>query len=170
VKKLYIDIDGVLLKSGRNKLAPGALELIDVATKNFDCYWLSSYCKGDATHFVRKAKGKGQRAKENAETGSVISERPEAGVLRFLSDYVNESTLEKMKKIKATNWLSWKTEGIDLESDFVWLEDHPMRAEMQVLKEHGKLDRLIVVDLDRKDELIRIVEDLSHLSFEARRA
>lgn len=129
MKKLYIDIDGVLLRSGHRKLAPGAEDLIDVTTKNFDCYWLSSYCKGDA-----------------------------APVLRLLSRYVDEETIEKLKSVKATNWLSWKTEGIDLESDFIWLEDHPMRAEMQVLKAHDKLDRLIVVDLNRKDELKGIIQ------------
>ncbi len=131
MKKIYIDIDGVLLTSRGTRLAPGAVDLIDVATKNFDCYWLSSHCKGDAEP-----------------------------VLRLLSQYFDEASMEKLKSIKATNWLSWKTEAIDLESDFYWLDDYPMRAEMQVLKECGKLDRLIVVDLNREDELKRIIQFL----------
>ena len=37
-----------------------------------------------------------------------------------------------------------------------------MRAEMQVLKECGKLNRLIVVDLQREGELKNIIHFLKH--------
>jgi hypothetical protein len=132
VKKLYIDVDGVILTSRHTQPAPGIEEFIDFATKHFDCYWLTSHCKeGDASI-----------------------------VLRLLSQYFDDATMEKLKTIKATDWQSWKTEAIDLDSDFYWLDDHPMRAEMQVLKEHGKLDRLVVVDLQREDELKRIIQFL----------
>lgn len=133
MQKLYIDIDGVLLTSRHTKAAPGAAELIDFATKHFDCYWLTSYCKDGDAHFA----------------------------LRLLARYFDEATMEKLQCIKATDWQSRKTEGIDLDSDFYWLDDHPMRAEMEELKKCGKLNSLIVVDLNREDELKRIVKDLT---------
>ena len=37
-----------------------------------------------------------------------------------------------------------------------------MKAEMQVLEERGKLDRLIVVDLQREGELKNIIHFLKH--------
>ena len=129
MKKIYIDIDGVLLTSRGTRLAPGSVEFIDHATKHFDCYWLSSHCKGDAEP-----------------------------VLRLLSQYFDEASMEKRKGVKAADWRTLKTDAIDLESDFYWLDDYPMRAEMQVPKEHDRLDRLIVVDLQRENELKRIIE------------
>ena len=134
MKKLYIDIDGVLLTSRHTQAATGAKEFIEFATQHFDCHWLTSHCKdGDASF-----------------------------VLRLLSHYFDDATMEKLKDIKATEWQGWKTEAIDLDSDFVWLDDHPMRAEMQVLKEHHKLDRLIVVDFQREGELKSIIHFLKH--------
>lgn len=131
--KFYIDIDGVLLTFHHTLPAPGAVELIDFATKHFDCFWLTSHCKESDTRFV----------------------------LRLLSQYFDEATMEKLAKVKATDWRTWKTEAIDLDLDFYWLDDNPMRAEMEVLNEYGKLDRLIVVDLNRPGELKQIVEYLT---------
>jgi len=134
VKNLYLDIDGVLLTSRHTQPAPGAVELIDFAINNFDCFWLTSHCRdGDASF-----------------------------VLRLLLQYFDDATMEKLKSVKATDWQSWKTEAIDLDSDFYWLDDHPMWAEMQVLKECGKLNRLIVVDLQREGELKNIIHFLKH--------
>jgi len=129
MKKLYIDIDGVLITRYDHQTPEGLWEFIDFATQHFDCYWLSSYCKGDA--------------------------KP---VLRLLLKYVDTKTLEKLKDVKATTWRKCKSEAIDLASDFYWLDDAPRHADRQVLMEHGKLDRLIVVDLNRPRELFRIIE------------
>ncbi len=129
MKKIYIDIDGVLLTSRHTQPAPGAVQLIEHVTKHFDCYWLTSYCKGD--------------------------NRP---VLDLLSAYFDKETMNKFESVKATNWRTLKTDAIDLHSDFYWLDDHPMSAEIQLLREHGRLDSLIVVDLKREDELKRIIE------------
>jgi hypothetical protein len=46
--KLYIDIDGVLLNYDTDTRADHSVELIDYITKEFDCYWLTTHCKGDA--------------------------------------------------------------------------------------------------------------------------
>ena len=47
--KLYLDIDGVLLHTKKPCAAEYAAEFIDYVTANFDCYWLTTHCKGDAT-------------------------------------------------------------------------------------------------------------------------
>lgn len=50
---LYLDIDGVLLgktdpASPRIVLANHAQRFLDFALANFDCFWLTTHCKGDA--------------------------------------------------------------------------------------------------------------------------
>lgn len=129
---LYIDIDGVLLTSHHTQPAPGAVELIDYVTQHFDCYWLTSYCRGDA--------------------------RP---VLKLLSKYFDKHTMSKFQSVHPTQWHNHKGEAIDVESDFYWLDDNPSRAAIQMLKDHECLDRLIVVDVNREDELKGIAEYLS---------
>lgn len=132
MKKLYIDIDGVLLTSRNTQPAQGADKLIDLAVNHFDCFWLTSYCKDGDAHFV----------------------------LRLLSRYFDDATMEKLEGVKATDWQSRKTEGIDLESDFFWLDDAPRQGDIRVLEECGKLSNLIVVDLNRPRELYHIIDFL----------
>lgn len=50
--KIYLDIDGVLLDYDNGGVADGAIELIEYVTKEFDCYWLTTHCKGDPTTAV----------------------------------------------------------------------------------------------------------------------
>lgn len=40
MRKLYLDIDGILLTKRNPRAADGAIELIDYVLSNFDCYWL----------------------------------------------------------------------------------------------------------------------------------
>ena len=44
--KLYIDIDGVLLKLRDPHPAGYAKEFISYIVEHFDCYWLATHCKG----------------------------------------------------------------------------------------------------------------------------
>ena len=94
MKRLYLDIDGVLLTTKQTRPASNVQEFINFVTSNFDCYWLTTHCKG------------------NNQT-----------VLKYLSEYFNKETLKKFETIKATNWTTLKTEAIDFNSDFFWLED-----------------------------------------------
>ena len=45
MKKLYIDIDGVLLTIKNTQQPQYAVEFIDYITSAFECYWLTSHCK-----------------------------------------------------------------------------------------------------------------------------
>ena len=130
--KLYLDIDGVLLTTKNTKAADGAIELVDFALSNFECYWLTTHCKdGNSSQ-----------------------------VLKLLAQYFSDDVVEKLKKVKPTKWDTLKTEGIDFESDFFWLDDYVFEAEKKVLKKNCRLDNLILVDLNNKDELVKKIKFL----------
>lgn len=127
-KKLYIDIDGVLLTIKNTQRPQYAVEFIDYITSTFDCYWLTSHCKeGNSTY-----------------------------LLQYISSYYNDDIIEKLKKIKPTSWLTVKTEAIDFDSDFYWLDDYVFEFEKKVLKEYHKFERWIKVNLSQENELKRI--------------
>ena len=117
--KLYIDIDGVLLKNREDKAVEGISSFIRFIVSNFDCYWLTTHCKGDA-----------QTAME------------------YLSEYLTCEDLKLLQKVKATDWNTLKTEAIDFTSDFYWIDDYAMNAEKEILQMKGKLDSLILVEND----------------------
>ncbi len=132
MKKLYLDVDGVLLTAKETRAADHALAFIDYIIENFDCYWLTTHCKGDT--------------------------KP---VLNRLSEYFDQTVIEKLRALKPTSWNTLKTEAIDFFSDFYWLDDNPMRAEQGIINAKSLNDRLIIVDLDRKDELKNIMKRLA---------
>ena len=116
--KLYIDIDGVLLTTKRTQRPKYAVEFIDYIVSNFDCYWLTSHCKeGNITYLIQ-----------------------------YLSDYYGSETIKKCKRISPTSWKTAKTEAIDFNSDFYWLDDYVFEFEKNVLKPFNnycdKLDKM----------------------------
>lgn len=127
--RLYIDIDGVLLTARDTRPADNAVAFIDFIIENFDCYWLTTHCKGDNRTAIRR-----------------------------LQPYMTKETLAKLSSIKATNWDTLKTEAVDFGSKFFWLEDSPLQYEIKVLKENNCFDRLVIVDLNAKNELLRVID------------
>lgn len=73
--RLYLDIDGVLLNYDSDTRTDYSIELIDYITNEFDCYWLTTHCKGDVNPAIE-----------------------------YLSDYFPEDTIKKLQKIKPTYW------------------------------------------------------------------
>ncbi|MEA2949350.1 MAG: hypothetical protein QOI40_4680 [Alphaproteobacteria bacterium] len=71
-----------------------------------------------------------------------------------------------LKSIKPTTWRHGsKISGIDLGSDFVWIDDQPLSVEIDALRERHLLSRLIVVDTNKDDDgLLRAVDMISLLS------
>ena len=128
MKKLYLDIDGVLLTAKQTAPASNVHQFINFVTSNFDCYWLTTHCKG------------------NNQTA-----------LKYLEQYFDKTTLAKLEIIKPTNWATLKTEAIDFTSDFFWLEDFPFQSEINILVNKNKKDKLITVDLNKSDELLRLI-------------
>ncbi|MCY7362249.1 MAG: hypothetical protein LH629_09320 [Ignavibacteria bacterium] len=111
--------------------ADNAVLFINFIAENFDCYWLTTDCKG------------------NEETA-----------LKYLSIFYNKDILDKLRKIKPANWETLKTEAINFTSDFYWLEDFPIQSEIKILTNHNALEKLIVVNLNNLNELTRVVEIL----------
>lgn len=133
-KKLYLDIDGVLLTNKHTKPADYSSLFIKYIVEKFDCYWLTTHCKGDP---------------ENA--------------IKYLARYYDEKTLKVLTEIKATNWITLKTEAIDFSHDFVWIEDYPFNSEKEVLMSYNRLDNLVLVDRNNREELIRVIDLLDKI-------
>jgi hypothetical protein len=133
--KLYLDIDGVLLTAKHTRAADGVGEFVDFVTTHFDCYWLTTHCKGDS--------------------------KP---ALKYLSQFMQPETIEQLQvAVKPTNWDALKTEALDFESDFYWLDDNPLHIECQILKDGGVSDKLILINLERPNELAIIGLELKRL-------
>lgn len=137
--KLYIDVDGVLLgKASINTadviLSNHAKEFLEFCLEHFECYWLSTHCKDN-----------------NSDK-----------VLKYLSSYVDAEILKLLLKIKPTKWDTLKTEAIDFESEFFWIDDAPLYNEKEVLMEHGVFDRWIEINTRKNpDDLIQAIDILN---------
>ena len=129
--KLYLDIDGVLLTTKHPQAAEDAAKFVAFITGHFDCYWLTTHCQG------------------NTDTA-----------LRYLSDYFDDATMRLLRTIKPTRWGALKTDAIDFDSKFVWLDDYAMQAEKEILKKYNTLDSLILVDLNGNNKLTAITKQL----------
>ena len=128
-KRIYLDIDGVLLDYRTGQPAEHAQTLIDFITSGrYDVYWLTTHCKGDSTQ-----------------------------TMEYLSRHFSGRTLKKLGKIKATEWDTLKTEAIDPGCDFIWIDDYPFQAEIAALDAIRRRDSLCRVDLCREDELLNVI-------------
>ena len=139
--KLYIDIDGVLLGKRTSNdheicLAEGAVEFLEFALAQFDCYWLTTH----ANHgYIGPA-------------------------LRALKPYADKPFMELAWKVKPVKWATLKTEAIDLECDFYWLDDQLLAVEREILEEHGRVDRWIRVDTRvNYSDLVRARQHLARI-------
>jgi hypothetical protein len=121
--KIYLDIDGVLLTSKNTKAVFNVELFIDFLVNSFDCFWLTTHCKGDL--------------------------KP---TIKYLEHFFDHTTIELLKQVKATNWNTLKTEAIDFNSDFYWLDDNPFQSEIKILEEFGLKNKLLIVDLNRNNE------------------
>jgi hypothetical protein len=54
-----------------------------------------------------------------------------------------------------------KTSGIDLASDFIWIDEDPLGVEIEALRGRGLLNRLIVIDTDYS--LVRVIDVIKSL-------
>ena len=126
--KLYLDIDGVLLTK-QGVPASHVVEFFEFATSNFECYWLTTHCDGDATTAFLYLVGK-----------------------------LPSEAVPFLEKVRPTKWKLRKPEGIDFSSDFFWLDDCAFDADKKMLEEHGASDRLIAIDLGKNpDQLLDLV-------------
>ncbi|MBG8553957.1 hypothetical protein [Hymenobacter guriensis] len=133
--KLYLDIDGVLLTTKHTQATPEVDAFVDFVTSHFECYWLTTHCKGNS-----------------------------APALRYLSGFLQSATVAKLRNaVQPTNWDTLKTEAIDMTSDFYWLDDQPFQAEIACLQARGVANRLIIVNLNHSNELSALQTTLQQL-------
>ena len=129
--KLYLDIDGVLLTTKNTRAKDFSKPFIKFIIEKFDCYWLTTHCKGDAS-----------------------------AAIKYLSNYFPFFYLNMLRKIKPTNWGVLKTEAIDFESNYVWIDDMPMKAEQKVLQQKNT-GHLFVVN--KNGNLILVKQKLKQI-------
>lgn len=120
---LYLDVDGVILgklcpDSSEIIVAAGATSFLKVCSKYFNCYWLSTHCKD----------------------GDISS------LIKVLRPYGDKELIEIASKITPVKWNTMKTEAIDLDSDFFWIEDQPLACEIAELEKHNASENLVFVD------------------------
>jgi len=114
---IYIDIDKVILTQDL-KPTEHLKKFLELTLKNHNVFWLTTHCKGDASPTTD-----------------------------HLKQFLPSDVLKLCKKIKPTNWKTFKTEGIDFSKDFIWLDDYIFEKEKAMLKGQGKLNSWIQIDL-----------------------
>ena len=116
-KNVYIDIDGVILTKG--VLAAAHLEkFLTYILKNYSVFWLSPRCRGNSKN-----------------------------IIRYLSRLLPTETVNMLKKIKPTDFSIDKTEAIDFNQSFFWLDNEIFESEKTTLIKRGKFDSWIEVNL-----------------------
>ena len=116
-KNVYIDIDGVILTKG---VVP-ALHLdkfLKYVLDKYSVFWLTSRCHGDCKY-----------------------------TLSYLSKFFPEETVNLFRQIKPTNFQVDKTEAIDFNKRFFWLDNEIFESEKTTLIKNGKYDSWIEVNL-----------------------
>src|SRR3989344_1887287 len=122
---IYIDIDGVLLTK-QEKPAKGLDSFLDYITNNHKVFWLTTHSRGDAEL-----------------TANYLSRTFKPAIIKYL------------EKVKVTNWRTLKTEAIDFNKDFFWLDDYIFDSERKELVEHNSLDSFIKIDLKTNPENLK---------------
>ena len=135
--KIYLDIDGVLIDTKEYKPLPYLKEFLSTVFEisNGEVYWLSTHTHdGDNT-----------------------------SPLNYLKPIVDSDIYLMLERIKPSKWHTLKTEGIDLESDFLWFDDVISQAEYNLLESIGKEHCLIKVNnnLEELVELLKIESEIS---------
>jgi hypothetical protein len=132
--KIYLDIDGVILTRD-HKIPEYGEEFVSYLISHHECFWLTTHCRGG-----------------------------ENGAIKYLSQFYSGTTLAKLKQVIQTDWKDLKTEAVDFNSRFVWLDDYPLESEKGVLEKHNRIDSLIVVSLIREGELREVRMKIEQLS------
>jgi hypothetical protein len=110
--KIYLDIDGVLLKRDCT-LANHAKEFLEWVVVHFDCYWLTTRDR------CRHEK-----------------------IITAFGEQIPESLI---RKIHSTKWETLKTEAIDFDSNYYFIDDGLLATERSLVG-----DRWISVNVNKK--------------------
>ena len=110
---IYLDIDGVII--GTKSPQKDVVKLIKYILKQYptSTYWLATHCRGEVNRTTEWLIQNGFPEKLAKKMGELI---------------------------KPTCWEVMKTEGIDMDQDFVWFDDSLFATEKKTLEEHYVLD------------------------------
>jgi hypothetical protein len=145
--KLFIDVDGVLLRRTGQKTSRGLTEFqianhatsfLHFCSDHFDCWWLTARSREGNIAEV-------ERAFRHAVRNPAASEQDRGDLKALVSG------------IPVAAWAETKADAFAAEDDFYWLDDNPDQVSLSWLDEHGLSGRLIVAETDRRpDDLIRV--------------
>lgn len=143
--RLYLDVDGTLLRRGgharlRGELAPAdhLRDFLEWATATFTCVWLTSRGRDGECGAIRAA------------FRQAIGPGDEADAVDALLRQVNPAT-----------WREFKAEAIDFATPFLWLDDAPEEESLTLLQRHGVERAWVPVAIDqRPDDLRRAMAEL----------
>jgi hypothetical protein len=145
--KLYLDVDGVLLRRTGRQTSRGLTEfqVADHATAflrfcitNFECYWLTARSREGSIVEV-------ERAFRHAVRNPAALEQE------------NDDLKGLVSGIPVAAWGEMKVDAFSAEEDFYWLDDNPDHASKSWLDQHGLSGRLVMADTDRQpDDLVRV--------------
>ncbi len=114
--KVYLDIDGVL--RGCASPVEDREELLRYILANCEAYWLTTHCK----HGVNNA------------------------ILALSQEFSSELLAELDAKVRATEWGAMKTDAIDFDSDFIWLDDSVFQVERMILSGHNASQNAVAMN------------------------
>jgi hypothetical protein len=122
MQKLFIDVDGVLVRNreGQPEPAVGLEDFLIFAIEYFDCYWLTTHCQGKSHR-----------------------------VYQILNPFLSEKVRESLSAISPTRFKVLKTEALPLDEDFLWIDDAPLQAELAALHKADRSDCLMRVNCNR---------------------
>ena len=132
--KIYLDIDGVLIDTNEYKPLPYLKEFLSTVFEisNGEVYWLSTHTHdGDNT-----------------------------SPLNYFKPIVDSEIYQMLEKVNSSKWNTLKTEGIDLNNDFLWFDDVIFQAEYKALEKVGKENCLIKVE-NNLDEMIEYLKEIN---------
>ena len=120
---IYLDIDGVLLNNATGKPPVGVGWFLRSLRRQMlagnDVYWLTTHCNGN-----------------------------EATAREYLEPYIKKPSLRAvLHAIQPTTW-SVKTQGIDFNRPFIWIDDKPLgMADKATMQQHNTVDSLVLVNV-----------------------
>jgi hypothetical protein len=129
--KVYLDIDGVIVDYN-SKQMPFLKEFLDIvfSISNGEVYWLTTHCHDGST----------ERA------------------VSYLEEVLDPETLSMLKKVKPNKWDTLKTEGINLNEEFLWFDDVIFQSEYKILEQAHKEHCLIKVE-DNLEEITNLLKE-----------
>jgi len=154
-KKLYLDVDGVVLRrtgiatargSTEFEIANGALTFHSWCVEHFECRWLTARShKGEIADV--------ERAFRHAVRSRDMSNQEYAELMALVAG------------IPVARWGEMKAEVFDAEEDLFWVDDNPGEKSLRWLERQGLAERLVVASTDHRcDDLTRVLGVLTDCS------